>query len=72
MIVYSLADTSIFKWNGYSTDEDEKWPFEWSFLVFDMSFEQAKHLAKEFSQNAFLQAEMYSPVKLCCLYPSHL
>lgn len=49
---------------GYSTDPDEKWPKEESFLIFNLQQEEATAIGREFEQNAYLWLEKGKPVKL--------
>jgi len=50
--------------NGYSTDKAGSWPKEESFLVFELSQNRARELARAFEQNAYLNISLKRPVQL--------
>ena len=55
---------SFLFYPGFSTDKNETWPKETSFLIFNISLQQANILANQFQQNAFLWISKGKPVDL--------
>lgn len=63
-LLAAIKDAGYQYWVGYGQDDEQKWPKEESFVVFDIEREDADELARRFSQNAYLWITIDSPVEL--------
>ena len=53
-LVHELSGRSLKLIDGASMDSQGKWPHEGSFLVFVLSLEASRTLARKYEQNAFI------------------